>query len=148
MANLIKISEAASLGLHAMALLANRGKQRLTSQQIAGMLGASVHHLAKVMQKLAHAGLVDSVVGPQGGFRLDKAAGRIRLLTIYEAIEGSLSEPQCLLAKQICTGGDCMLGELVQRLNQEIRDYLRDVRLTTLAKGHALLRMLERVRAD
>ena len=64
MANFVRISEAASLGLHTMALLAKRGETRTTNQEIADMLGASVHHLAKVMQRLVRAGLVDSAVGP------------------------------------------------------------------------------------
>ena len=145
MVNLVKISEAASLGLHTMALLANRGEGRSTSHEIADILGASVHHLAKVMQRLVRAGLVDSAVGPQGGFRLAKPAGRIRLLTIYEAIEGPMGEPQCLLARQICEGHDCVLGELVQRINQEIRDYLQGATLATLAKGSALVRALEEI---
>ncbi len=144
MVNLVKISEAASLGLHTMALLANRGEGRSTGQEIADLLGASVHHLAKVMQRLVRAGLVDSAVGPQGGFRLAKSAGRIKLLTVYEAIEGPMGEPQCLLAKQICEGNDCVLGELVQRINREIRDYLQDATLATLAKGNALVKALEK----
>jgi len=82
---------------------------------------------------------------PQGGFRLAKPAGRIRLLTIYEAIEGPMGAPQCLLAKQICEGRDCVLGELVQRINQEIRDYLQGATLATLAKGSALVRALEEI---
>jgi len=131
-----------------MAILANRDGSRCTSQEVAEILGASVHHLAKVMQRLVRAGLVDSAVGPQGGFRLAKPAGRVRLLTIYEAIEGPLGEPQCLLAKRICEGHDCVLGELVQRLNQEICEYLRGATLATLAKGSALVKSLDEIEAD
>lgn len=145
MANMVKISEAASLGLHTMALLANQGEGRSTGKEIADKLGASVHHLAKVMQRLVRAGLVDSAVGPQGGFRLAKPAGRIKLLTIYEAIEGPMGAPQCLLAKQICEGHDCVLGELVQRLDQEIREYLQQATLATLSKGSALVKTLEQI---
>lgn len=145
MANMVKISEAASLGLHTMALLANQSEGRSTGKEIAEILGASVHHLAKVMQRLVRAGLVDSAVGPQGGFRLAKPAGRVRLLTIYEAIEGPLGEPECLLAKRICEGRDCVLGELVLRVNQEIGDYLRGETLASLAKSSALVRGLQKL---
>lgn len=145
MANMVKISEAASLGLHTMALLANQGKGRSTGKEIADILGASVHHLAKVMQRLVRAGLVDSAVGPQGGFRLAKPAGRIKLLTIYETIEGPLGEPQCLLAEQICNGEDCLLGGLIHRLNDEIRSYLKQTTLASLAKSSALVRGLENI---
>ena len=145
MANLIKISEAASLGLHTMAILANRQEGRATSQEIAGLLGASVHHLAKVMQRLVRAGLVDSTVGPRGGFVLAKPAGRIKLLDIYEVIEGPLGKPECLLADQICSGDDCLLGDLVHRLNGEIRTYLKQTTLAALAKNSAFVKGLEKI---
>ncbi len=133
------------MGLHTMALLANQGEGRSTGKEIAEILGASVHHLAKVMQRLVRAGLVDSAVGPQGGFRLAKPAGRVKLLTIYETIEGPLGEPECLLADQICDGKDCLLGDLICRLNSEIRSYLKQTTLASLAESSALVRGLDRI---
>ena len=50
MSKLVRISEAASLALHAMAMLYQCEQKRFTNQEIAGRLGASEHHLAKVMQ--------------------------------------------------------------------------------------------------
>jgi len=143
MANFVKISEAASLGLHTMALLAKRGERRTTNQEIAEMLGGSVHHLAKVMQRLVRAGLVDSAVGPQGGFRLAKAPEDINLSHIYEAIEGPLGEPGCLLAKQICGGLDCVLGDFIQRINRDVRDFFTERTLATLVDGVAFVGTLE-----
>ena len=140
---MVRISEAASLGLHTMALLARPGQKRSTNQEIAEILGASVHHLAKVMQRLVRAKLVDSAVGPQGGFRLAHAARRIKLLEIYEAIEGPMGEPGCLLATRICEGNDCVLGELVQRLNAEIRRYLVRTTLAVMVESIALIKSLD-----
>lgn len=147
MPDLVKISEAASLGIHTMALLADAGNRRMTNKQIANILGGSVHHLAKVMQRLTKAKLVDSVVGPQGGFRLARSARRINLLTIYEAIEGPVDDTGCLLARQICQGGDCVLGDMIRGLNRQVRDHLKSTTLAELAAGSALLHKLNEIEA-
>lgn len=67
MAKLVSFSEAVSLGLHTMALLAVEPERRLRNQQIAETLKASGHHLAKVMQRLVRAGLVKSTPGATSG---------------------------------------------------------------------------------
>jgi Rrf2 family protein len=148
MANLVRISEAASLGLHTMALLAKRQDRRWTNQELAETLGASVHHLAKVMQRLVRNGLVRSAVGPQGGFQLAKPPSRIKLMDIYQAIEGPLAEPGCLLGKPICDGKDCLLGEVVQKLEREIRGHLATTTLSKMVDQMAFLKTLEFVGAE
>lgn len=138
MSRLVNISEAASLALHGMALLAAQRDQRFTAQQLADRLQASSHHLAKVMQRLAKAQLVESSRGPQGGFTLARPAHTIKLLEIYEAVEGPLGGEGCLLGQPICDGKDCVLGEVVQRVHREARNYLARTRLSELARGIAL----------
>lgn len=135
MARLVHISEAVSLALHTMVLLATGDGHRLRNQEIAKSLGASGHHLAKVMQRLAKAGLVDSVCGPQGGFLLNQSADEVTLLKIYEAVEGTLDEEACLLGEPICGGRSCMLGEVLHSIHNQLRDYLSKTTLTELAKG-------------
>ncbi len=138
MSRLVNISEAVSLGLHTMALLATGVGHRLRNQQIAESLNASSHHLAKVMQRLVKAGLVDSAPGPNGGFLLDKPAEDVTLLAIYEAIDGTLDEEECLLMEPICGGRNCMLGELLHSIHEQLRDYLIKTTLSELAAGSPL----------
>ena len=138
MTQLVNISEAVSIALHTMALLATDAGHRLRNKQIAATLGASEHHLAKVMQRLVKAGLVDSVPGPRGGFLVNRPAEDITLLTIYEAIDGTIGEQECLLGKPICSGKSCLLGELLHSIHAQLRDYLSKTTLTELAKSVSL----------
>jgi Rrf2 family protein len=130
---LLNFSEAASLGLHTMTVLAKNGQQRLTNREIAGLLGASAHHLAKVMQRLAKVGLVDSIRGPQGGFVLGKPAKNITLLDIFEAIEGPVEKAGCLFRNSVCDGGSCVLGRAVESAHEQLREYLGNSTLDELA---------------
>ncbi|MEW6360260.1 MAG: Rrf2 family transcriptional regulator [Planctomycetota bacterium] len=132
MNRILKISEAASLALHAMAYLAVNRCKRIPVQEIAVELGASRDHLSKVLQQLHRAGFVESVPGPGGGFSLEKGREGLRLIDIYEAIDGPLRSNGCLLGHPICQGKKCVLGGLVESLNKQARDYLSATRLSDL----------------
>ncbi len=132
MANVVKVSEAASLGLHTMVLLASEPEKRFRAKEIAGRLGASEAHLAKVLQRLARAGLVTSARGPGGGFNLARKSEDATLLEVYEAVDGPLVETTCLLESPACAGDGCILGGLMETANREVRDYLEGTRLSEL----------------
>jgi Rrf2 family protein len=141
MASLVRISEAASLGLHTMGLLAGNPRRQFTNQELAAILQASSHHLAKVMRQLVRAGLVLSATGPQGGFRMARPPSQVRLLDVYEAIEGPLPVGGCLLKKPLCRGEDCVLGDLVRKVDHEIRQHLTKTTLAAMSKRMALVRL-------
>lgn len=66
---------------------------------------AEFHHLApaymaKHMQALARAGVVESVRGPRGGYRLARPATSITLWEIVEAIEGEEPAFRCSEIRQ------------------------------------------------
>jgi Rrf2 family nitric oxide-sensitive transcriptional repressor len=136
---LVRISEAASLALHSMALLARYPELQFSNHSMAERLNASSHHLAKVMQLLVKAGLVKSQRGPSGGFRLAVAAANIALLQIYEAVDGPISHDGCLLHKRTCNGNTCILGNLVYTLHEQIRNCLANTTLADFSLKLALV---------
>jgi Rrf2 family protein len=131
--NVLRISEGASMGLHAMVLLAGGRGNLLQTGSMARQLGVSQAHLAKVMQRLAHAGLVGPRRGPKGGFALGPQGLEVTLLEVYEAIEGPLGNGHCILGKAACGASRCIMGELLVGVNKQFRDYLSGVRLAQLA---------------
>lgn len=134
MNTMLRISEAASLALHAGAILAaGNGTGHITTRSLAQRLRASEHHLAKVMQRLGRAGLVRSLRGPQGGFVLAADPGDITLMQLYEAVDGPLQQSHCMLPHPVCSGSACILGGLLQFLNEETKNYLRQTTLANLA---------------
>lgn len=130
MAGLIRVSEAASLGLHAAMLLAKAEGERVRTRELGERIGASQAHLVKVLQALSRAGLVETERGPHGGVRLARPAASVTLLAVYEAIDGPLETTECLLDKPICDGHCCVLGRVLHGMNQEAREHLAR---TTLA---------------
>jgi len=129
---IVHISEAANIGLHAMILLASEPQRSFRAKEAAEVLGVSEDHLAKVMLGLVRAGLVASTRGPHGGFKLGRPAHSIRLLKIYESIEGELRSRACLLDKPRCQG-TCVLGTFVADTNEEFRRRFASTRLSDVA---------------
>ncbi|MDD3643003.1 MAG: Rrf2 family transcriptional regulator [Candidatus Krumholzibacteria bacterium] len=124
MHHVLRISEAANLALHTMVLLAGAGDKRLSVKQIAEVMCASGAHLAKVLQRLAHAGLVDSARGPRGGFMLARRADEITLLEVLETMDGPFEPQDCLMGGHTCGEFGCLFGDLLTDMNERIREYL------------------------
>ena len=130
MANVLKVSEAASLALHTMVLLAASSDRLWSTHDIADTLDASEAHLSKVLQRLARMDLVRSVRGPKGGFSLMRSPESISLLDVYESIEGPLAKTDCLLGRRLCDGTNCILGTLLKNTNREVKKYLSKTKLS------------------
>jgi Rrf2 family protein len=132
MSSILRISEAASLALHSMVLLAASPDRLIPTREIASGLHVSEAHLSKVLQRLARVGLVKSTRGPKGGFMLGKAGDEVSLLDVYESIEGPLMPTKCLFDAQICGGEKCILGGLLETVDKQVREYLAETRLSEL----------------
>jgi len=132
MATALKLSEAASLALHAMVFLAAHPGRRWSARALARKLRGSEAHLAKVLQRLVKAGLVDSARGRNGGFKLARAQSRIRLIDVYQAVEGKLARGHCLMDRPVCGGSKCILGGLLRTLDTWLRAYLSGTKLSQL----------------
>ncbi len=137
MPNIFKISEAASLAIHALMVMASNSNRSVTAHEVAGIIRASEAHLAKVLQRLARCGLVKSSRGPKGGFVLARDPASISLLDIYEAIEGPLTITTCMLGRPICGGGaaSCCLGTLLVDVGEQVRRHLQSTKLSQLING-------------
>ena len=116
-----------------MAYLARTPDEHQTVGHIAGLLQCSEAHLSKVMQRLHRAGLVRSTRGPKGGYRLERPADAITLLNVYEVVEGRLDKAECLFETRVCRAGACILGDLLERVNRQINEYLSRTRLSDLS---------------
>ncbi len=129
MSKIVALSEAASIALHGMILIA-RSKKSMNVLAIAERTNTSKHHVAKVMQRLVKAGYLSSQRGPSGGFLLRKNPEDINFLDLYEVIEGKIEIGGCPMDKQICPFDKCIMNNVTNKMTVEFRDYLREQRLS------------------
>lgn len=134
MTRALKVSEASSLAMHAMGLLASQPDQSLSVKMIAARFKVSEAHLSKVMQRLVKVGLATSARGPKGGFTLAKSPERLTLLEVFEAIEGPFVATHCLFAAPLCDGSSCLLGKVMVDVNHLLHDRLSTTTLDKLGE--------------
>ena len=123
MSKIITLSEAASIALHGMVLIAKTEK-KLNVNQISEMIDSSRHHVAKVFQRLAKENFVASNRGPSGGFVMKKDPQDITLLELYEVIEGPVEVQGCPGNKDRCPFDKCLMGDLAEALACEFKGFL------------------------
>jgi Rrf2 family protein len=107
----------------------------MTHRRIASELGVSESHLGKVMQQLVKCGILSSVRGAAGGFRLESDPRRITLLDIIHCINGPGGEPGCLLGRPVCAGGRCALSDLSRQVAEIVKGRLASTTLEEFVNG-------------
>ena len=97
----MRIGEGVEWSLHACTVLAAvpQGKV-LPAARLSEVLGVPAPYLAKHLQALSRAGIVEAVAGSRGGYRLARAAERITMLEVVLAIEGTDSAFVCTEIRQ------------------------------------------------
>jgi Rrf2 family protein len=94
------------------------------ARELAVTIGVSESHLAKVLQRLARNGLLESVRGARGGYRLARRPDEITLLEILETADSRALGGMCLLGQPVCAPGQCVFGELSRRVEVLMRGAL------------------------
>jgi Rrf2 family protein len=131
LSRLVHISEAASLAIHSLALIAS-SKVRLNAKKISEILHVSQNHLAKILQVLAKNEYLDSNRGPGGGFILKKNADEVTMLEIYQLIEGNVDCQFCGITENTCPFITCIFGGKPNKLTNEFVEYLTLTKISDL----------------
>ncbi len=83
-------------------------------------------YLEQIFAKLKRAGIVSSVRGPGGGYKLGKAADELTIAEIVLASEESIKMTRCGGEVKVCmaTKTRCLTHDLWQGLGEQIQNYL------------------------
>ena len=138
MSYILRLSEAASMAYHALAVLSAEPDRFLTAGEIAKTIAGSEAHLAKVMRRLVRARLVKSTRGPGGGFKMARQADEITLLDIYEAVEGRFETADCMMESPCCRDKNCIMGSLIRSVNLEVYEFFQSRKLSDFAESCTL----------
>ncbi len=129
-------------------------KAVLSGEVISQQLGTSPTYFQKLLRKLVNAGLIISVPGAKGGFKLKKKPEDINVFDIFVAIEGQqslyspsgvlsdlleLEEPDrcCLLTDLMVDAENAwrsrMKQETIRSLSQKMKEQRFEKKMTELA---------------
>lgn len=92
----MKLSDGVEQAIHSVTMLAGlEADAVLSAASLAEFHGVSTSYLLKHLQALSGAGILATVPGPKGGYRLARAPGAISLLDIVLAVEGPAPAFRC-----------------------------------------------------
>lgn len=97
---MLKINRQTDYAVRVILALAKRGEgARRSSSEIQKEMLIPPAFMSRIVAQLAHAGLVNTFPGRDGGLMLPRAASQITLKDIVEAFEGPILLSQCLQVK-------------------------------------------------
>ncbi len=133
MSPLLRISYAASIGIHALIWMDSETRKVFPASWLASELGVSQNHLIKILQRLSNAELLRAVRGPKGGYVLALPSANVTLRQVLEILEGRLKPGGCLLRQPVC-GGPCLLGEVLETVSKQLMPFLNETTIADLSK--------------
>ena len=96
--------------------------------------GISLSYLEQLFSRLRKHGLVSSVRGPGGGYRLGRCSGEIAVADVISAVDESINATKCS-GQDNCQGGDkCLTHSLWEDLSVRIEDFLKNISLSELVE--------------
>jgi len=128
----VRLTEFTDFGLRALMRLAGEPARLFTTDEVATGFGLSRNHLTKIVNELAKAGVVTTVRGAGGGFRLARPPEDIRLGDVVRILEQRHAMVECFQAG----GGLCSLTpdcRLKSKLAAAHHAFYRELDKSTLA---------------
>src|SRR3989339_107115 len=125
--------------LRAMVYLAKTADNAPSSTKLIAQSEDISYQLAcKLVQKLTAAGLVQSEMGPKGGFTLAVSADKISLGDVIKAIQGSVCLNACLVGSFVCRRKEqCPVHSKLIDLQNQLDGYLNNITIAELAKDNS-----------
>ena len=109
-----------------------QGKKPVTLAAISQRQKISLSYLEQLFSKLRRRGLVESVRGPGGGYRLARDAARVSVADIILAVDETLDSTQCGGLENCRDETKCITHNLWADLNRHVFAFLGAVTLEQL----------------
>jgi len=107
----------------------------LSAQDVAVRARLELPTVSKLLKQLAHAELVESFRGVNGGYRLARAPQQITIAQIVTAMEGPIGMTECSAHVGLCDHeSHCGVRVNWQRINHAIANALESVTLADMLK--------------
>ena len=138
------ISTRAQYGMRALVEIALGGSKPTSLKTISDRHDISQHYLEQIVAELRRAGIVESIRGAHGGYRLAKDLNEVSALEVVSIMEGSLAPVACIDDEASCAHtGNCSTESLWNDVDQAVRNVLASTSLEKLVKQREFLQIEE-----
>ena len=131
---MLKLTKKADYGLMAMKHLAEHADRgSCSAKDVAEAYGIPQEALAKILQRLAKAGLLTSQHGINGGYTLTRDPRTISAFEVIKAIDGPLFITSCVTVRGECGQVDrCTIREPLRKVNESIEQVLKNIKISQM----------------
>jgi Rrf2 family nitric oxide-sensitive transcriptional repressor len=128
---MMRISMKTDYGLIALKHISGQDNGRLiNAKEIATRFNLPPNLLAKILQNLAHSGILEAQKGSGGGYRMARDSNNITLTEIFEAIEGPVHMVMCTSTSGCCSLEDrCTVRNGLVDLEGKFAAFFNSVKL-------------------
>jgi FeS assembly SUF system regulator len=141
---MFRISKLTDYGTLILVYLAEQDGRLCSASEVTAGIHVAAPTVQKLLKLLARSGLVDSVRGADGGYRLSRSPRRINAAQILDALEGPVAITECSTEESRCELESlCHVGGAWQKINSALRVALADISLADLGRPTATIRPLE-----
>jgi len=132
---MLKLTKKADYGLIALRHLAVRSERGSSSaKEIADKYRIPLPLLAKILQKLARNGVLQSLAGTNGGYKLAREPRDISALEVIRAIDGPIILTSCFTSHGECDQSErCTVREPLKRIHEGIIELLATTSIADIA---------------
>ncbi len=136
------ISTRAQYGLRALVEVALGGDRTTSLKTISERQELSQAYLEQIFAVLRNAGMVESVRGAHGGYRMAAPLDQVDALQVVELLEGSVAPVTCIEDSATCDKtGQCSTEPLWREVDQAVRAVLRRTTLADLVRRRTFLQL-------
>ena len=129
----MKLTRASSYALHAVAYMAAQNTDKpVASHHIADARGIPDRFLLKVLKPLVAAQVLQSIKGPNGGYKLKRQPKDISLLEIVEAVDGPIRGHSPFASDEIDGPLNAKLDNICKVTAEQVRKQLEKVKVSEL----------------
>jgi Rrf2 family iron-sulfur cluster assembly transcriptional regulator len=96
--------------------------------------GISLSYLEQLFSRLRKSGLVQSVRGPGGGYRLGRCSAQIAVADVISAVDESVNATKCGGKGDCQSGHQCLTHSLWEDLSNRIEEFLSNISLSELVE--------------
>lgn len=133
---MLKLTKKADYGLIALRhLTVYSDREAASAKEMAEKYGIPLPLLSKILQKLTREGMLQSLAGTNGGYRLARDPEKISALEVIRAIDGPIILTSCFTAHGECDQSEkCTVREPLRRVHEGIVNLLRTITISDLSR--------------
>ncbi len=131
----MKITRATEYAIRCVLYLASCKDKIVSRKEVSYAMEIPDHFLAKIVQQLAKANIIEIQQGRYGGYRLLRSPDKLSLLEVIEAISGEIFLNECVIRPQSCRKSPtCPVHQIWIKARDQLRKFLFQIKIADLLK--------------